>query len=442
MAKLIKRGERFGREPEYVATTITGLEGVLEEELHSLGAQDLRRGDRAVAFRAGTELLYTILLRSRLAMRILRKLHSFNAGSREELYRGVNALPWEQLITPADTFAIRPQSHSSFFKNAKFASQVVKDAIVDRQRRRTGKRSSIDSRQPDLQLQLRIIGREVELLLDASAGPLSRRGYRKQGGTAPMNEVLAAGLLDLAGWRGGRSLLDPFCGSGTILAEAVIKAEGVAPNAERQSWSHLRWPDHREELWRRVRAEAKVPARAGGRHPSDRHLRSDRQLHSAQKAASEAGDEGQGESAREQERKGGDGAISGSLFGVDIDPSQLSAARDNLRRLGAEDKVALTEGDALQLSSADIGLGEEDRATVITNIPYGERLGSEEGSDEEIRELYRAFGDWLKKSACVEEAWILTGNLQESRSFGLRSSARIELHNGPIECRLLHFTLY
>lgn len=399
MAKLIKRGQRFGRESSYVATTLSGLEEYLQSELRSLGVQEAHRGDRAVTFEATPRLFYEVILRSRLAIRVLRKLHSFNAGSREELYRGVHALPWEQLITPADTFSIRPQSHSSLFKNAKFASQVVKDAIVDRQRARTGKRSSIDTRHPALQLQLRILGREVALLLDASPDPLSKRGYRRSGGVAPMNEVLAAGLLDIAGWDGDEPLLDPFCGSGTLLAESAIKSLGLAPNARREVWTHLRWPDHREEAWRQAVAEA-------------------------------------------TESKHGAGEGQSSLVGVDIDGSQLAAARGNLRRLGVESLVTLREGDILEQRPRELGIPSESPATVITNIPYGARLGVGDGSDEDIRRLYREFGDWLKQSDGVREAWVLTGNLSESRSFGLRSSARIELFNGPIECRLLHFELY
>lgn len=399
MAKVIKRGERFGRDSSYVATTLSGLEEHLERELRSLRVEETSRGDRAVSFKASQRIFYEVLLRSRLAIRVLRKLHAFSAASREELYRGVHVLPWEQLITPADTFAIRPQSHSSHFKNAKFASQVVKDAIVDRQRGRTGKRSSIDTRRPALQLQLRIRGREVELLLDASPEPLSRRGYRRSGGAAPLNEVLAAGLLDIAGWSGSLPLLDPFCGSGTILAEAAIKSLGLAPNAAPRVWSHLRWPDHRQEEWRRAVEDAR--------------------------------------GARE-------GSIGGvpPVVGVDIDAGQLAAARENIRRLGVEELVTLYEEDILKLRPRELALPSDVPATVVTNIPYGGRLGVGEGSDEDIRKLYREFGDWLKQSEGVGEVWVLTGNLSESRSFGLRSSARVELFNGPIECRLLHFKLY
>ena len=214
-----------------------------------------------------------------------------------------------------------------------------------------------------------------------------------------MNEVLAAGLLEIAGWDGDEPLLDPFCGSGTLLAEAAIKSLGLAPNARREVWTHRRWPDHREEAWRQAVAEATESKHGAGEGPS-------------------------------------------SLVGVDIDGSQLAAARGNLRRLGVESLVTLREGDILEQRPRELGISSESPATVITNIPYGARLGVGEGSDEDIRRLYREFGDWLKQSDGVRDAWVLTGNLSESRSFGLRSSARIELFNGPIECRLLHFELY
>ncbi|MFP4301712.1 MAG: class I SAM-dependent RNA methyltransferase [Spirochaetaceae bacterium] len=404
MAKLIKRNERFGREPAYVATTLTGLEEELTRELSHLGARDIERAERALSFRASKESFYRILLWSRLSIRVFRKLGSFHASSRNALYDGVRALPWEQLFTPEETFAIRPQTASSVFKNARFASQVVKDAIVDRQRNRTERRSSVDPGAPDLQLQLRILGDRVELLLDASGEPLSRRGYRKRGGVAPINEVLAAGLLDLAGWSGERTLLDPFCGSGTILAEALIKAYRIAPNGFRHRWAHLRWPDHDDSAWRESVEEARAS---------------------------------QGEA---KSRLPGRGEAAPTVIGADISEEQLSAARENLNRLGLAERVELTQADARELDFSTVD--RTKAVTVVTNVPYGERSGGEGGSDRDIEELYRGFGAWLKRSAFASDAWILTGNLPRSRSFGLRSSARIELYNGPIECRLLHFELY
>ena len=404
MAKLIKRNERFGREPAYVATTLSGLEELLQAELTDLGAQETERSQRAVSFRSSKENFYRILLWSRLSIRVFRKLSSFRAASRDALYDGTRALPWEQLITPADTFAIRPQTSSSLFKNARFASQVVKDAIVDRQRNQTNRRSSVRPDAPDLQLQLRILGDRVELLLDASGEPLSRRGYRKRGGVAPVNEVLAAGLLDLAGWNGQRPLLDPFCGSGTILAEALIKAYRIAPNGYPRGWTHLRWPDHEKATWRGLMDEA-TESQENAKSLTD-----------------------------------GAGAAALSVVGVDISKEQLSAARENLERLGLSEAVQLLQADALDLDLSAVGISGE--ATVVTNVPYGERTGGEGGTDTDIEALYRGFGDWLKQSGLSGDAWILTGNLPQSRSIGLRSSARIELYNGPIECRLLHFELY
>lgn len=398
MAKLIRRGERFGREPEYVAVTLTGLEDLLRAELETLGAANCEAQERSVSFRATTEVSYRVLLESRLAMRVLRPLSRFSAGSREELYQRVTRLPWEQLITPRDTFAIRPQSHSSIFRKATFASQVVKDGIVDRQRNRTGRRSSIDSERPALQLQLRIREREVELSLDATTSPLSRRGYRRKGGSAPINEVLAAGLLDLAGWRGQGPLLDPFCGSGTILAEAAIKLYRIPPNLGRREWAHMRWPDFDGPLWEKAREGA------GNAGPSQADSDGQRPL----------------------------------LYGVDIDPSQLSVAQENLKRLGVSDRVRLHKGEAASLELPEIGLEGPAPPTIISNLPYGERSGER----EEVDSLYAEFGSWLKEHLSGGAAWLLTGNLEAAKSFGLRSKSRTPLYNGPIECRLLEFDLY
>lgn len=400
MAKLIKRQGAFGRGDRYVALTLSGLEKYLEAELNLFGAEELTTSAGAVGFRAGPATLYAALLRSRLSVRILRNLASFDADTREELYQKVTRLSWEEILAPGKTFAIRPQTFSSQFKNARFASQVVKDAIVDRQRKRLGKRSSVDADRPDLQLQLRITDRSVELSLDVTSDPLSKRGYRKVGGTAPINEVLAAGLLDIAGWSGDRPLLDPFCGSGTILAEAVIKALNVPPAISRRAWCHTSWPDFDSRLWEQTRRAARanaLPRRRGGDPVTG--------------------------------KKAGDVR----LFGMDSDSAQIEAARSNLQRLGAEELVSLAVGDALEANPIGEGV------TVVSNLPYGERIDLEQ---EELESLYRGFGDRLKKSVSGGDAWLLTGNKKASKAFGLRSSSRTILYNGPIECRLIHFELY
>lgn len=394
MARLIRRGERLGREPDYLAVTLSGLEDALSRELESLGATNCEVLSRAVRFRATVEVSYRILLETRLAMRLLRPLSRFSAASREELYSRSARLPWEQVIGPESTFAIRPQSHSSIFRTATFASQVVKDAIVDRQRGRGGRRSSIDSESPDVQLVLRIRETEVEISLDATVEPLSRRGYRRSGGVAPLNEVLAAGIIDLAGWDGETPLFDPFCGSATLLAEAAIKLYAIPPNRGRRDWAHRRWPDFDEHGWQR--------AVEGALRPRER-------------------------SARQS-----------LLFGMDRDAAQLSAGRENLRRLGVEDRVTLKAGDTLKTRVGEFpGVGDVP-PTVITNLPYGERSGG----GEQIEELYRSLGNWLKEELPGSTAWLLTGNLEASRSFGLRTRSRRVLYNGPIECRLLEFNLY
>ena len=241
------------------ATTQFGLEEVLAEELSQLGATIEHIGSRAVEFSGDKELLYNAVLWSRTAMRLLRPFADFDAPDERALYDEVYAIDWQRFIQPGQTFAITAVVHKSSFEHSLYVAQLTKDAIVDQFRARTGERPSVDVRSPDIRLHLRMLENEVILSLDAAGDSLHRRGYRRGTNEAPLNEVLAAGLILLSGWDKKSPLLDPLCGSATILTEAGLLAQRIAPGLFHQGkFGFENWPDFDASLWAKVRAEAEA----------------------------------------------------------------------------------------------------------------------------------------------------------------------------------------
>ncbi|MBC8085358.1 MAG: hypothetical protein H7Z21_19340, partial [Hymenobacter sp.] len=239
------------------ATTQFGLEDVLAEELRQLGATIDKVGQRAVEFSGDMQLCYEANLWCRTAIRILRPFAGFYAPDEKTLYRETGRINWAEYIRPDQTFAITAVVNKSNLEHSLFVAQLTKDAIVDQFRNRTGTRPSVDVQHPDIRLHLHMIENEVVLSLDASGESLHRRGYRQQTNAAPLNEVLAAGLLLLAGWDGKKTLVDPMCGSGTLLTEAALIAQRIAPGLYHQGkFSFENWPDFDQVLWDSVRLDA------------------------------------------------------------------------------------------------------------------------------------------------------------------------------------------
>ncbi len=240
------------------ATTQFGLEEVLAEELRQLGAKIEKVGQRAVEFVGDTQLLYEACLWCRTAMRILRPFAGFYARDEKALYREVSRIDWQRFIDPDQTFAITAVVNKSTFEHSLFVAQLTKDAIVDQFRDRLGRRPSVDVKNPDIRLHLHMIENEVTLSLDASGESLHKRGYRQQTNVAPLNEALAAGLLLLAGWDGKKTLIDPMCGSGTLLTEAAMLAQRVAPGLYHQGkFGFENWADFDAALWESVQLDAR-----------------------------------------------------------------------------------------------------------------------------------------------------------------------------------------
>jgi putative N6-adenine-specific DNA methylase len=372
------------------ATTQFGLEEILAEELSQLGATIDHVGSRAVEFSGDKKLLYNTILWSRTAMRLLRPFADFYAPDERALYDEVFQIDWSRYIAPGQTFAITAVVNKSSFEHSLYVAQLTKDAIVDQFRERTGERPSIDTRNPDIRIHLRMLENEVILSLDAAGDSLHRRGYRQGTNEAPLNEVLAAGLILLSGWDKKSPLIDPMCGSATILTEAGLLAQRIAPGLFHQGkFGFENWPDFDAALWQQLRQEAKAQ--------------------------------------RIEEPQA-------YLAGSDLDPRVLDQAAANIEAAGLDECIRLSVRDVRDAQPPkDLGSG-----LVITNPPYGERIGEETQMDA----LYKTIGDALKTNFQGYEAFIFTGNLEAAKAIGLKVSRRIPLFNGPIDCRLLKYELY
>ncbi|HEX8658541.1 MAG TPA: THUMP domain-containing protein [Hymenobacter sp.] len=372
------------------ATTQFGLEELLADELYDLGADITHIGSRAVEFIGDHRLLYEVALWSRLSMRLLRPFAAFYAADEKALYREVSRIDWQDFLGPGQTFAITAVVNRSTFEHSLFVAQLTKDAIVDQFRARTGERPSVDTRTPDIRLHLRMSENEVILSLDAAGDSLHRRGYRQHTNEAPLNEVLAAGLVRLSGWDGKKPLIDPLCGSGTILTEAGLLAQRIAPGLFHQGkFGFENWYDFDPALWNQVREEAK--------------------------------------SQRLEEPQA-------YLAGSDLDPKVIEMAAANITAAGLEDCIRLSVRDVKDA----VPPKNQEPGVLITNPPYGERIGEE----AEMAALYQTIGNTFKANFQGYDAFVLTGNLEAAKSIGLKTARRTPLFNGPIDCRLLKYELY
>ncbi len=371
----------------YLATTLFGLETILAQELADLGAQNITVGNRAVEFAGDKKLLYAANVWCRTAIRILKPFRTFKARDERDLYRQVSKINWADYIQTDQTFAIQSVVHQSSFEHSLFVSQLTKDAIVDQFRQRTGNRPSVDVERPDVRLNLHMHENFVTLALDASGDSLHRRGYRLQTNVAPLSEVLAAGIILLTGWDKKSPLIDPMCGSGTFLTEAALLAHHIAPGLYRpDGFGFINWPDFDEDIYREVLTEAEA----------------------AQLPDAEV-----------------------TIMGSDIDKDYIEAARTNITHANLEDYIRVRVRDLKEAQ----GIG--DKGIVLVNPPYGERI-----NPENLNQLYKLIGDTFKTNFSGYDAFVFTGNLEAAKHIGLKTSRRIPLYNGPIECRLLKYELY
>ncbi|MES2629102.1 MAG: THUMP domain-containing protein [Bacteroidota bacterium] len=372
---------------EYIAKTLYGLEEVLENELIALGFEEVTRLNRACSFVTDKKGLYRANLALRTALKILKPLYTFEAFSEHELYAGVKKHNWHELLPVQKTFAVQSVVNSEFFNHSKYVALKTKDAIVDQIREIKGLRPNVDPETPDTLIHINVSMQKVSIALDSSGEPLYKRGYRSNTGLAPINEVLAAGMIDLSGWDPTTSFYDGMCGSGTLLIEAAIKAARRAPNLNRKTFGFTNWSDFDPALLEEVKNELI----AGENHDLP-HI------------------------------KGGDMAN-----------SAVYITKENIENAGFEGKIEV-ERSAFNRFAPD----EADKAgTVILNPPYGERLES-----DDIIGLYKGIGDQLKKNFSGFEAWIISSDLEAIKFIGLRPERKIALYNGALACKFHRFSLY
>jgi putative N6-adenine-specific DNA methylase len=369
------------------ATCESGLEDVLSAELRSMGIKGIKIADRGVSFRGNLETIYRANVQLRTAYRVLMEVAEFYAENQEALYAGVHKVQWKDHMGLDQTLAVDAVSNRSDLSHTQFISRVVKDAVVDGFRERLGKRPNVDPDNPDLRINARILNNRCTLSIDTSGERLHRRGYRSEiKFAAPLKETLAAGILLKCGYDGSTPLIDPMCGSGTFLVEAALIAKSIAPGLLGRSFAFRRHLGFDRAAFRNVVDEAKSK------------IERDKEVF---------------------------------LLGGDIDDIALRAARAAITGAGVDDVVRIQKADVMDFIPKTKGM-------IITNPPYGERIGE----IEELKNLYRVFGDVLKRHCTGMSAHVLTGSKQLSKCIGLHPKKRDILFNGQIECRLLHFELY
>ena len=366
-----------------IAKTLQALEPVLAQELEALGATDIEQGRRMVSFTGDKKVLYRANYRLRTALRILLPIASFRANDPDELYRQLKRLDWSEWMQAGDTFAFDTVVYSETFTHSKYVGYRAKDALVDFFTERGEKRPMVRLDNPDRLFHIHISHDEVTLALDSSGESLHKRGWRAAQTEAPLSEVLAAGILLLAGWQGETDFIDPMCGSGTLLIEAALIARGIAPGSFRKSFAFQRWADYDPALFADVEAECRELK------PFEHHI-----------------------------------------YGSDSSIEAVKVARHNVRTAGLADLITVSHR-AMQDCPAP-----EAPALIVTNPPYGERLRLRDG------ELYRMIGERLKHNYAGSTAWILAYKLEHFDKIGLRHSDRIKMLNGSLECELRAYTLF
>jgi putative N6-adenine-specific DNA methylase len=370
---------------QMIAKTLFGLEDVLADELKALGAGNVRLGNRCVYFEGDTGFLYKANLNLRTALRVLKPIGDFRITRPEDFYREVQRISWDKYLNPEMTFVVDTVLNSKMFANSVFVSQKAKDAIADQFRERLGRRPSVSLYDPDLRVHLHVQDQHVHVSLDSSGSSLHLRGYRTETNMAPLNEVLAAGLLLLSGWKGDSDFMDPMCGSGTILIEAAMIACNIPAGIHRKGFGFQRWLDYDEALYQTI-------YRASLNKTRD---------------------------------------FKYQISGTDKAPSAIVKTRNNVKNAGLSEFISLDQTDFFK--SAKTG---EMPLLLVCNPPYGERLSIDRQS------FFKSFGDTLKSGYPNTRAWILVGDPEIVKMVGLRATRKIKLFNGSIESRLALFEIY
>lgn len=375
-------------EPEFrmAAQTMHGLEKVLAEELLRLGAKDVETHNRAVTFTGDRGFMYKANLCLRTALRVLISIMDFTVRNEQDLYAEIKKIPWEVYMGLEDSFAFNAKLNSARFGHSQYVAQLAKDALADRFRERTGKRPSVDTENPVLRIRLFVHGDQCSVALDSSGDSLHKRGYRDQTNLAPLNEVLAAGMVLLSGWDRTSNFVDPMCGSGTLLIEAALIAGNIPPGAYRKGFGFQRWNDFDADLWQRIHDGAME--RISGNRPL--------------------------------------------ILGGELSKNVARKAETNIAIADLKDEIQV-----MNLGFEDLP-APEGRGILIINPPYGERMDE----DVDINGLYKMIGDTLKKNWAGYDAWVLTSNMEAAKHIKLTPRPKIQLFNGALDCRFMRYELY
>lgn len=368
-----------------IAKTMAGLEDVLAEELTGLGANNLEIGKRMVSFEGDLAMLYKANIHCRTALRILRPVFEFKAKNTDEIYKRVKAMNWYEHLTEDSTFAIDAITFSDYFAHSKFVAYRVKDAIADYFMQKTGKRPSVDTKNPDLLINFHVAHDKCTLSFDSSGESLHKRGYRVAQTEAPLNEVLAAGMILKTGWRGESDFVDPMCGSGTLLIEAAMIAMNVPPGIYRQNFAFEKWKNFNAGLFETIYND----------------------------------DSGERE-------------FNYKIYGSDISAEAIEIAAKNVKGAGLERHINLEVKPFEKYTQAPA-----EKGILITNPPYGERI-----KPEDLNGLYEMIGERFKHVFMGYSAWVLSYKKECFDKIGLKPSKKIQLVNGSLQCEFRRYDIF
>ena len=368
-----------------VAKTLFGFEDLLERELIQLGAMHVKKGVRNVSFEGDKGFMYKANLALRTAIKILKPIHTFKVRNEQELYDNIYNMSWQDYLKPTGSLAVDATVNSQVFTHSLYIAQKTKDAIVDKFRDTDGQRPNVDLKFPDVKINVHIDRNTCNISLDASGDSLHKRGYKTATNIAPINEVLAAGLVMLSGWDGQSDFMDPMCGSGTILAEAAMIACNIAPNLMRKEFAFERWADWDVDLFEKIEESL---------------LNKTRDFHH-------------------------------KIIGYDKSPSAVAKAKENIKNAHLEEFVHIQHEDFFKTQK-----GGDQKLHMVFNPPYGERL------DIDMENFYKTIGDTLKQGYPGTDAWFITSNLDALKHVGLRPSRKIHLVNAKLEARFVKYVMY
>lgn len=367
-----------------VAKTSQGLEEVLADELRVIGAKNIETQNRAVLFDGDKAMIYRANYHLRTAISILKPLAEFTANDEDQLYKEIGKISWNEYMTVDDTLSVSAVTFGSLFTHSKYASLKVKDAVVDQFRSREGRRPDVNVQSPNLKIHLHVIQNKCSLFLDSSGDTLFKRGYRIKAVEAPINEVLAAGMIKLSGWKKDCDFFDPMCGSGTMLIEAAMLAYNIAPGTYRKRFGFEGWNDFDADLFSDI-----------------------------------------------TEEQFDETVFEHKIYGSDMEQEAVDITNENIKEAFLTKRITVKKQNFFDIKPS------LNKSIIITNPPYGERLQT-----NDLKVFYQKIGDKLKLDFSGYTCWLIGSNTSEMKFIGLRPDRKIKLFNGPLECSFRKYSLY